>query len=224
MGMTPRISEGTCSFCNSTVSKATMTKHLKACKQREKLPEAPSRKKATKTFHLVVEGRYLPEYWLHLEVDGTATLEDLDAFLRDIWLECCGHLSAFTIEGQRYSSAPSGDLDDEDMDVPLDEVLRPGMKCLYEYDFGSTTELALKVIAERDGSGGREPVRLLARNAPPAITCHSCGKAASQVCMECVFSGRGWLCDACARKHKCEADFFLPVVNSPRVGTCAYGG
>jgi len=31
-----------------------------------------------------------------------ATLTDLDGFLRDIWLECCGHLSAFDIGTVRY--------------------------------------------------------------------------------------------------------------------------
>jgi len=35
-------------------------------------------------FHIVVEGRFLPRYWLHLEAAANATLEDLDDFLRDI--------------------------------------------------------------------------------------------------------------------------------------------
>ena len=34
------------------------------------------------------------------------TLADLDDFLRAIWLECCGHLSEFTIGGTSYSSEP----------------------------------------------------------------------------------------------------------------------
>lgn len=39
---------------------------------------------------------------MHLEADAYATLEDLDAFLRSTWLECCGHMSAFTINKKRY--------------------------------------------------------------------------------------------------------------------------
>ena len=35
-----------------------------------------------------------------------ATLADLDRFLRDIWLECCGHMSQFTIGKARYISHP----------------------------------------------------------------------------------------------------------------------
>jgi len=31
-----------------------------------------------------------------LKVSGNSKLEELDQFLRDIWLECCGHMSAFS--------------------------------------------------------------------------------------------------------------------------------
>jgi hypothetical protein len=30
-------------------------------------------------------------YWMHLEVAAGTTLTILDRFLRDTWLECCGH-------------------------------------------------------------------------------------------------------------------------------------
>ncbi|MDI6856684.1 MAG: hypothetical protein QMD21_07890, partial [Candidatus Thermoplasmatota archaeon] len=100
-----------------------------------------------------------------------------------------------------------------DMDIHLGRVLTPGLKFRYEYDFGTTTELALKVVAEREGKIVDETIRLLARNDPPLITCDVCGKIATQVCSECIWSGKGWLCDKCARKH-----------NSPRVGMCGYTG
>ena len=51
----------------------------------------------TRKLHLQVEGRYLPMYWMHLAVNASATLETLDQFLRAIWLECCGHLSALIL-------------------------------------------------------------------------------------------------------------------------------
>lgn len=44
------------------------------------------------------------KYRLVIEVKNTATLEDVDQFLRDIWLECCDHLSAFEIDGISYES------------------------------------------------------------------------------------------------------------------------
>ncbi|MDI6903856.1 MAG: hypothetical protein QMC77_09015, partial [Methanocellales archaeon] len=56
------------------------------------------------------------------------------------------------------------------------------------------------------------------------IICESCGKTATRVCTQCVWSGEGWLCDECAGKHECGEDMLLPVVNSPRVGMCGYTG
>jgi len=80
-----RVSKGKCIFCNATFSKAVMTKHLKSCEQRKAATESSLGKRKTlktKIFHIVVEGRFLPQYWLHLEAPANATLEDLDDFLR----------------------------------------------------------------------------------------------------------------------------------------------
>lgn len=221
-----QMSKGKCTFCDTTFSKAAMTKHLQSCKQR-KVPGTPSgsqRLQRTKILHLIVEGRYLLEYWMHLEAPATVTLADLDHFLREAWLECCGHLSAFTIEGQTYASYPSEEFDDESMDVALGDVLSPGMKFHHEYDFGTTTELALRIVSQRDGEIRGKRIQLLARNEPPSILCGSCGKLAAEVCADCIYSGKGWLCDECAGEHKCGEEMLLPVVNSPRVGMCGYTG
>ncbi|MFH1882453.1 MAG: hypothetical protein ABIL62_07070 [Planctomycetota bacterium] len=227
--MTRRImSKGQCHLCGSTFSKSAMTKHLKSCKQKDQNSEtsSPGRSpRKTKIFHLVVEGRYSSDYWMHLEVPADATLEDLDSFLRRIWLECCGHMSAFTIEGITYSVAPMAEFDDESMGARLDEVLGPGMKFHYEYDFGSTTYLAMRVVSQEQKQIKGKSIAVLARNDPPSIPCMSCGKIAAQVCTECLWSDSGgWLCDECAAEHECGEEMLLPVVNSPRVGVCGYTG
>ena len=110
------------------------------------------------------------------------------------------------------------------MDVVLGEVLRRGTTFSHEYDFGTTTELKLKVHSEREGSARGRSIRLLARNDPPSVRCESCGKPATKVCSQCIGDGGGWVCDGCGRTHECEEEMFLPVVNSPRVGLCAYVG
>jgi hypothetical protein len=212
-------SNGKCHLCGAVFSKAAMTGHLKACKKKAGGVET-TRKAA---FHLVVEGRYLPEYWMHLEVPAEATLDTLDRFLRDTWLECCGHMSEFEIEGTRYTVEPM-DIDDESMDVKLKDVLTPGMKFEHTYDFGSSTYLRLKVVSEAASALKKNEVRVLARNEPPVIPCDKCGKPATQVCTQCMYAGEGWLCEACAAQHDCEDPMFLPVVNSPRVGVCGYTG
>lgn len=228
--MERRRTKGTCSFCNATFTKAAITKHLKSCNQRKKASEIASdqqksKPRKTKIFHLVVEGRYQPMYWLHFEAQADATLEDLDNYLRGIWLECCGHLSAFTIQEKSYLRELIEEDGDEGMDVALGEVLQPGMKFYHEYDFGSTTDLTLKVVSTREGELRGNAIQMLARNEPPLILCNSCGKNASHVCTECLWSGEGgWLCEECAHEHKCGEEMLLPVVNSPRVGVCGYTG
>jgi len=223
--MAKQTSNGKCELCGGTFSKAAMTKHLESCKQKKEISETSTGKQSqqkTKCFHLVVEGRYLPEYWMVLEVPVNADFEVLDNFLRRTWLECCGHMSAFTIGDKRYSCAPMEDINEEGFDIKLCDVLRTGIKFYHEYDFGTTTHLTLKVISE--GESKSKSVQLLARNDPPSITCSSCGQTATQVCTQCAYSNEGWLCDKCAVKHKCGEDMLLPVVNSPRVGMCGYTG
>lgn len=227
-------STGKCSLCDKTFDKKEVTKHLDSCIKEKSGGEDSSTKKKLKKgkiFHLVVEGCDQPEYWIHIAAPAQAKLTHLDGFLRDIWVECCGHLSAFNIGGVSYSSdasnadsfwLDSGDEGDESMDVTLEKVLSPQMKFLYEYDFGTTTELTLKVLSVYEGLVGG--ILLLARNDPPVIMCDSCGKVAVQICSECVFDGEGWLCDECAPKHECGEEMCLPVVNSPRVGMCGYCG
>jgi len=161
---------------------------------------------------------------MHLEVPAQATLEDLDRFLRRTWLECCGHMSAFEIGGQRYSVGPLEEFDEQDLLVALGNVLEPRLKFTYEYDFGTTTHLALKVVSEREGEMKPKSVRILARNDPPPIPCESCGKPATLVCSVCIYTDEAWYCDDCTEKHTCGEDYFLPVVNSPRVGMCGYTG
>ena len=226
--MARQVSQGKCNLCGGTFGKQAMTKHIQACKNRESTSETSAGRGAvkTKSFHLVAEGRYAPGYWMHLEVPAEAKLRMLDDFLRQIWLECCGHMSAFTIEGQVYSVAPMTEYDDKSMNFKLDRVLEPGMKFFHEYDFGTTTHLALKVVSKGESELKSKDIQVLARNEPPAIGCMSCDRMATQVCTDCLWSGEGegWLCDECAAEHRCGEEMLLPVVNSPRVGMCGYTG
>lgn len=222
-------SKGTCCFCERVFGKAAMSRHLAACKARfpETVPAPAGRDlRRSRRFHLVISGRYAPSYWLHVEASAQATLDDLDSFLRSTWLECCGHLSAFRLGGRWFSSAPEVDWDqsDEGLDVKLGKLLSPGMSLSYEYDFGTTTDLTVKVVAERQGEAGAEDVQLLARNDPPEIACNLCDQPAALICTQCLDEGDGWLCEGCAGDHECGEDVLLPVVNSPRVGMCGYTG
>ncbi len=99
-------STGTCNFCGETLTKSNMTEHLQKCQARL---SAGQEGHTQRLFHLFVEGTYRPSYWMHLELPAAVTLADLDDFLRAIWLECCGHLSEFTIKDTAYASIAEDD-------------------------------------------------------------------------------------------------------------------
>ncbi len=228
--MARQISKGTCTFCHKEFSKSGMTRHLESCEQRavaQARTGSGQKAQKTRTFHLVVEGYRLPMYWMHLEVVAGTTLATLDRFLRDTWLECCGHLSAFEIGGVRYSvdaGMYAWDSGGKSMRVRLDQVLSPGQTCSYEYDFGSTTELIVKLVSEREAEAKKKAIEILARNSPPRVPCDVCGEPATSICTQCIYEDQGCLCDACAKDHKCGEEMLLPMVNSPRAGVCGYTG
>jgi Plasmid pRiA4b ORF-3-like protein len=226
--MNKQTSTGTCSLCGKHFSRASMTRHLKACglpDLKSPVATAPAREPSSRSFHLFVEARYNKAYWLHLAVPAEARLDRVDAFLRDIWLECCGHLSGFAIAGERYASDAGEDPGWSGMKVRLGRILEPGMVFSYEYDYGSTTELSLKVVGLRDQGTHRGAVELLARNDAPQVSCERCGKhPATWICTECAYVDQGWLCQGCAEDHGCGTEMCLPVVNSPRAGVCGYTG
>ena len=135
-------------------------------------------------------------------------------------------MSAFTIGGDQYYSSGPEDLDELGMEAPLsDLLLGPGKVFSYDYDFGSTTELKLKLVRMRECIADLDGIDLLARNDAPHFTCDSCGnQAATQICTACDPVGKGRLCEACAEVHDCDPELFLPVVNSPRAGVCVCSG
>ena len=236
------MTDGECYLCGDSYTKRGMSRHLQAC-----LPESDD---STTTYHLRITGAQRPDYWLHLLVEAETLLSDLDSFLREFWLECCGHMSAFTIGSTRYekpydSQEPAIGLGGErrSMELTLGSIdsVTSGEEVTYEYDFGSTTELEIQIldggdwpldeleIQQTDASEtGIDGIVLLARNNPPEIECGNCGKSATKVCQTCLWQHGpdAWLCETCASAHEddCERPNYLPKVNSPRTGVCGYRG
>jgi len=153
-------------------------------------------------------------------------LEDVDNFLRKTWLECCGHLSSFKIDGINYDSGGSVQIFDVEksktMGSQLRRVLIPGQTFSHEYDFGSTTYLDMKIISERLGL--LKDIEIISRNNLPDFRCDKCNVPAKEICTECVYDEKGLLCEECAKNHKCDEEMFFPLVNSPRTGVCSYTG
>ena len=223
---------GSCVFCSREFAKGGMSRHLQTCSKRQDVQtEADHSKRHRQTlYHLQAQDAWGAGYFLHLEMRGQATLRELDSYLRAIWLECCGHLSAFEIAGVSYDNTPDPWGESEGLlmgAVKVSSVFRTGLEIAYEYDFGTTSELTIKVVAQREGKPLTEhPIFLMARNNFEQSPCMICGKPATWLCSECIYDredDRGELCDEHADGHEHE-DMMLALVNSPRTGMCGYSG
>lgn len=233
------MTDGTCFLCDDTHTKRGMTRHLQSC-----LPAEVTDGETSVTLLRIVSERR-PDYWIHVAVDRTTTLARLDEFLREFWVECCNHLSSFTIDERHYErpfeeDRPAGlGPPPQSMDVLLDDILSEETDSFaYEYDFGSTTALTLEVVdtgawdideLERTLVADESPVpevTVLTRNDQPERRCEACGDLADVLCQTCLQSPEddAYFCEDCADDHDCAHLMFLPVVNSPRSGVCGYRG
>ncbi len=71
----------------------------------------------------------------------------------------------------------------------------------------------------------REPLRLLARNDPPEWVCRGCDEPAAWIHTQEMWEGENPFYCKKHMKASGEDDYlFLRVVNSPRMGVCAYEG
>ena len=221
--------KGKCKYCGKEYTFSYMNRHLPICEERQKKWGEETGSKKCGYFDLAIYPKYNRYYCLFVEIKETAVLKDLDQFLRDIWVECCGHLSSFEIAGVTYDVAPQDsfffDEPEKDMNQKLKSVLEKGMTFDYEYDFGSTTSLMITVVNYRIGCDRKEKLIILSRNNPIHMICETCGKkSAAYICTECFYEGSGWLCEDCAKTHECGEEMLLPVCNSPRMGVCGYCG
>lgn len=208
-------SEGRCVYCNKQYSKRGISRHLET-HLKTLAKEAKSKKeKVIPTYHVRVEAW---NFFLQLLVNGNKPLIDLDTFLRQIWLECCGHMSQFSIG--RYQEITMGNLNKQ--------FMRKGFKFNYIYDWGSSTELELKVINEHllpmEAS-----IQLLSRNEFLKMPCDACQKRpAEYFCHAHDWGEPSHFCEECSENHETtceEAEYsMVNLVNSPRSGVCGYNG
>lgn len=215
-------SRGICGYCSEVIAKRSVAKHLDKCPERQEALQsaAASSRTVEKLWHLRVQDAYNTGFWLDLEMVGSASLDKLDKYLRAIWLECCGHLSKFTIGGWSVRDVGKA--------RQANSIFEPGLVLRHLYDFGTTSETDIKAVDARQGKPTtRHPIALLARNILPEVVCQECGQPAMWLCNECIYEDAttGLLCDEHVDEHPHENyGAPMPLFNSPRTGMCGYNG
>lgn len=213
--------KGKCAKCGKIFGAAQAGAHLSACA----LQHDASSRSMTEGYLIRISWAEQPGmYWMFATIPIDASLKLLDAFLRERWLECCGHLSEFVIGGREIFSRTESGNPSQAMKNQIGKLLSPGATCEYVYDMGSSTELKIQVIEKIDACPQKK-VMLLMQNEPPALPCESCKKAAKTICSLCGDTN----CSPCSKRHSCvvreDDDYMLmPLVNSPRAGVCGYTG
>lgn len=100
--MPPRkTSSGICTYCLAPIAKPSRSilDHITGCPEQKVIDE-----NLEYSDHLImmIEGED-PNYWMIIKTLPNNTLTRLDTFLRNIWVECCGHMSEFS-----YGTTSSG--------------------------------------------------------------------------------------------------------------------
>jgi len=194
--------EGNCFICNKTAGRTALKNHV--LKEHNNGDE--------KCYLIRAEGAYHGSpHWLFFSIPLTAKLDDIDDFLREIWCECCGHMSSFST---RYNELP---LTTKIAKLDVGDCL------LYEYDFGSTTEILLTVVEKIKRPKQQEKVQLIARNVMPTEVCLMCNKTAEYIDAG-TWGVDDFACAGCVKKCEDEDADWMPITNSPRSGVCGYDG
>ena len=197
------VTNSKCSYCLSSFSGNMMGKHLLSCESRqdffkefEKYTSSPKtdgnkRKKVDEVtcFLLEISSAEYPEYWLYVDLSENLTLFNLDSFLRETWLECCGHLSSFIVVEETYESQVDKltDRDSKSMRIKLKELsLQKDMSIGYTYDYGDSTLLNIKVVSSQRAittKNRNKFIKISSRNDDIDYKCLDCKKEkATEIC------------------------------------------
>jgi len=212
--------QGICYYCNKELTERTIKRHMKNCSEMKKVIEEKMKdtKGVRNQFIISLKDKYESNvYCIYVSIDANLQLQHLDRFIRDIWVECCGHLSAFYIDREIYN-----DNSDEqyEMNVYLKDVLDVNKKFEYQYDFGSTTHLILEVVDMIKVPKEFSQIEIIARNNEEKYKCYKCNDEAKYF----NWNTDEWVCETCSEGIDEEELEEVDYCNSPRDGVCGYVG
>ena len=228
-------SEGKCLFCGKTFAKAGIHRHLATHLKEKAAAGSPG-----KSFLIKVEPHKKMEtfpYFLSLWIDGETEMDDIDDFLRKIWLDCCWHKSEFwkKVNVQRITQKvywetlrkmkEENRTEDECIQFMLDneyskdddvEVISMENKAkivfqkskVLNYDYDFGMPTSLVItVIEEYQVKAESEIVLLSRNEPLAIMCKVCEKMPATKLCTCHWQFSVF-CDECAKEHAKECNAF----------------
>jgi hypothetical protein len=169
------------------------------------------------------------KHQLWVKVNDSVTLRDIDLFLKNHWVECCGHMTLmkimdveFTYNTERkYNGQNNGEFT---MKTPLSCInALDTYRLVYWYDMGSTTEIYIETVeklqpnesnmsATTKSYSQSTSIEIIHENSPYEYKCDSCGDPA--VFIE-EYEPK---CKSCIK----DMELALSICNSPRMGICGY--
>jgi len=152
-----------CKVCGNEYTVRGITRHIKSCKAIQK----DYSKGIYKYYTLKINDFYRSSFFLYVSAVSHLTLGQLDQFLRDIWVECCDHLSCFDYNGKTYNIDDRSTFGIDGENIQLKQLVKLGESLSYEYDYGSTTKLEIEVIDELSGGFRDSLIEIFARNELP---------------------------------------------------------
>ncbi|EFA77942.1 hypothetical protein PPL_08587 [Heterostelium album PN500] len=220
-----KTNKGKCEGCSVTgIIPKEAAQHCQKCPQiKQKLNVKGGT--ATEAFVAIVFGdRVATEYWMNVLIPCDTPVYEVEEFLKDIWLECCGHMT--TWEGLKngvgeFKDIYGGNEEPDEKDVAISECVDLGGTVSMDYDMGTTTTVNLmfyeKINVKMDDPG----IRVLIRNTINKPNCKECKKPNHPVhytCDDCDYSK---MCEECGDGEH-EEHSKTTISNSPRSGSCGY--
>lgn len=213
----PRFDKHKCLICKKLFTTTNINNHVSTC------VNSLAINKKNLSYLLKVSDEFNLGYFMYVLVPTNSKLLVLDDFLKKMWLECCGHLSKFTINGIEYNDFDYGCVDEDEKcekkDTKLSKIkdFNVGMIFTHEYDFGTTTTLQIKVLDKLNTKN--LGLKLLVRNSNPKYKCEGCKKYNST--KTCVMTGE-MFCEECVPEEETSEEPIFNIINSPRQVDCYY--
>ena len=174
--------QGKCYYCGKELTERTIKRHMKNCSEMKKVIEEKmeNTKGIREQFLISIKDKQASrKYCVYVSIDAGLQLAHLDKFIRDIWVECCGHLSTFYIDREEYSHNSDGQYK---MNFLLKDILSIDKKFQYKYDFDLTTHLILEVVDIIKVSEEFSQIEIIARNNEEILEQAYCNSPRDGVC------------------------------------------